>query len=415
MGITCIRGVLPGARGLVSYLVASVNILTYSSLYPNAIEPAHGIFVERRLLELVNNSDIQATVVSPVPWFPFKSKIFGKYGKFSAVPKFDRRNGIDISYPRYPLIPKIGMLSAPGNMARSTESIVRRLANQRQSVDLIDAHYFYPDGVAAALIAARLGLPFIVTARGSDINTIAAMSIQRKMILRAAENASAVIAVSEALGRSLRDLGIEPNKIHVLPNGVDLQFFKPGNRDELRQRLNFNSTTFLSVGALKEAKGHDVAIRSLQHIDDAKLVIIGSGEYESNLKNLVISLGLQSRVSFAGQLQADDLLEYYQAADCLFLISRREGMPNVVLESVACGTPVVAADVGGIAEVIATRAMGTLVNDRQPRTVVAAWKTFENSGIDRTAVRSAAESHSWQETTAKLCALMERCGVASRH
>ena len=220
---------------------------------------------------------------------------------------------------------------------------------------------------------------------------------------------------ADALVAALRGLGVEPGKIHVLPNGVDLEFFKPADRDAVRQKLGFGSTTFLSVGALKEAKGHDVAIRSLQYIDDAKLVIIGSGEYEPRLRKLVASLELQSRVSFAGQLQAEELRAYYQGADCLFLISKREGMPNVVLESIACGTPVIAADVGGIAEVVNTQRLGELIDDRQPRTVAAAWQSLSNRGIDRKAVRDAAESHSWQKTITRLSALMEACGGTSRH
>lgn len=392
-----------------------MRILTYSSLYPNAVDPTHGVFVERRLLELVKDSNINASVVAPVPWFPFKSSIFGKYGKYASVPGSDQRNGIDIYYPRYPLIPKVGMLMAPGNMARATFGTVRSQLAHDQSIDLIDAHYFYPDGVAASFIAERLRVPFIVTARGSDINTIAAMPAPGKMILQAAARASAIIAVSEALGRALRDLGIPPGKIHVLPNGVDLQFFNPGNRAEARQRLAMESPTFLSVGSLKEAKGHDIAIRSLKHIAGAKLIVIGSGPFESKLKKLVASLGLQSRVSFTGQMHASELLGYYQAADCLLLISRREGMPNVVLESIACGTPVIASNVGGIAEIINAPAMGQLINDRQPDKVAQAWRSINTSGIDRKAVRRAAESYSWHETASDLRVLMERCGGIGRH
>lgn len=386
-----------------------MNILTYSSLYPNKVDPTYGIFVERRLYELVENTDVSATVVSPVPWFPFRSKVFGKYADFAAVPTFDQRHGIEISYPRYPIIPKVGMLSAPGNMARATARTLERLLKEHAPVGLIDAHYFYPDGVAASRLAEHLQLPFIVTARGSDINLIAEMARPRKMILEAADKAKAIVAVSKALGRSLQALGVEADKIHIIPNGVDLSFFHPGDRDAARRKLMFDTPTFISVGALKEAKGHDVAIEALRYLDDAKLVIIGTGEHERSLKKMVTILGLQSRVTFTGQLSPDALLEYYQAADALFLISRREGMPNVVLESIACGTPVIAANVGGINEIVNAPLLGALLSDRKPRAAAEAWRALSQRGVDRAGIRKAAESFSWDKSTEMLYSLMRNC------
>jgi len=386
-----------------------VNILTLSSLYPNAVNPQHGLFVERRLERLVKHSGATATVVAPVPWFPLRSRLFGSYAAFASVPDRDRRHGIDVHYPRFPLIPKIGMRFAPAAMARSALSRIRRIVRNTGPVDIIDAHYFYPDGVAAARLAERLSLPFIVTARGSDINRIAQLPGPRRMIREAAARASAVVAVSAALGRSLAELGVDPEKVHVLRNGVDLSFFSPGDRSAARRSLGFESPTILSVGNLIEAKGHHLAIESLRHLEDTRLIVIGAGGYEHTLRRLVSSLALDERVSFAGSLPPETLREYYRAADALFLLSRREGMPNVVLEAIACGTPVVASDVGGVGEVLSSPDAGELVSDRGGKEAAAAWRALQERGIDRNRVRHHAEQFSWDRTIERLHALIGRC------
>lgn len=387
-----------------------MNILTFSSLYPNDINPSHGIFVERRLRKLVAHTDTDATVVAPVPWFPFKARIFGRYADFAATPARAKRYGIDIRYPRYRQLPKIGMLAAPRSMAKATVKTVEEIISTAGPVDVIDAHYFFPDGVAASQLAERFGIPFMVTARGSDVNLIAQFPKPRQMILRAAEKASAVIAVSDALRRTLEKIGVDARKIHVLRNGVDLAFFQPGNRAAVRRKLGMQSPTFISVGVLKEAKGHDVAIESLRFMDDINLVVIGAGEYRPALENRVASLGLEARVRFTGRLDEDSLLEYYQAADALCLASEREGMPNVVLESLACGTPVIATDVGGIGEVVNTPVVGELLRDRQARTLADAWRALTQRGIDRVAIRRVAEGLSWEPTIERLYTLIRQVG-----
>jgi glycosyltransferase involved in cell wall biosynthesis len=386
-------------------------VLTYSSLFPNGVDATHGIFVARRLAELSRSASFSATVVAPVPWFPFRSAIFGRYGEFARIPRTEELFGWQVRHPRYPVIPKIGMLAAPQAMYKATLRSARSAIDEMGGIDLIDAHYLYPDAVAASRLADDLRVPMIITARGSDVNVIGRMKGPRRMILEAAQRARAVVAVSRALASGMRQMGIDDKKIHVMPNGVDLDRFHPGNRDLARRHLDTGGPVFLSVGALKEAKGHDVVIDAMRHLPEANLFIVGTGEYEKALRSRVSELKLTDRVSFTGRLSESDLIPYYQAADALMLMSRREGMPNVVLESLACGTPVIATDVGGIADVVTDPAMGILLEKRTAEAVAEAWHTLRDRNIDRGRVRRLAGRLTWDNTTAKLRELMEYCAT----
>ncbi len=184
-----------------------MRLLTYSSLYPNTAQPNHGVFVENRLRKLVESGEVEAKIVAPVPWFPFKGAAFGSYGAFARAPRTEERFGLKIEHPRYPIIPKIGMNWTPWLMYRFTWPTVARLWRGGYRFDAIDAHYFYPDGVAAAMIARRLNVPVVITARGTDINLIPAHEAPRRMILAASRQAAAMITVCQALKDSLVELG----------------------------------------------------------------------------------------------------------------------------------------------------------------------------------------------------------------
>lgn len=388
-----------------------MKILTYSSLYPNAGSPAHGIFVERRLQKLMVSTDIEATVVAPVPWFPFRSGLFGGYAKFAAVAPQENRHGIAVHHPRYPVVPKVGMTLAPLLMNLATRKSVETVIRQSGPCALIDAHYFYPDGVAAAALSKHFGIPLVITARGSDINLIAKYPRQREMILSAARHACAVIAVSQSLADAMAEIGIAREKISVLRNGVDLAFFNPDQREDCRRALNIDDPTLLSVGVLKEAKGHDLAIEALSHLDRERLIVVGDGPDRQRLEKLALAFGVAERVEFTGALDAEALRTRYRAADALFLMSRREGMPNVVLESIACGTPVLATDVGGVSEVLTSPIVGRLVKTRSAKALAEAWRSFGQDGIDRDAIRRFASRLGWDETIDGLASLFRRCAT----
>ena len=373
-----------------------MKILTVTSLYPNEVQPNHGIFVENRLRRIVGGA-IEARVLAPVPWFPFTAGAFGRYARFARVPREETRCGIRVSHPRFPSIPKVGMSVAPLLMYAALERFVRGGSLGRYDFDLIDAHYFYPDGVAAALLGRRYGKPVVVTARGSDINLIAQYAIPRRRITWAARKAAAVIAVSEALKERMVDLGIDPDRIFVLRNGVDLDAFQLKETPNLRSEAE-GTPILLSVGNLVAGKGHDLAIRALTLLDGAELRIVGEGPLRASLEALAQSLSVEQRVRFLGRVPHERLPEVYGAADALILASAREGWPNVLLEAMACGTPVVATKVGGIPEIVKAEAAGVLVEERSPEAIASAVQGLLATPPTRAATRAYAEQFGWQET-----------------
>jgi glycosyltransferase involved in cell wall biosynthesis len=194
-------------------------------------------------------------------------------------------------------------------------------------------------------------------------------------------------------------LGIPPDRVTTLRNGVDLDLFRPVDRAEARRRLGLDGPTLLAVGHLAEHKGQDIAVEALVALTDTRLVIAGDGPMEPRLHRLARTLGVSDRVRFAGTLPQEELPLWYGAADALVLASSREGMPNVVLEALACGTPVLATAVGGVPEIVSEPAAGVLMTSRDAAALVGAYRTLCASVPDRTATRRHAERFAWDPTT----------------
>jgi glycosyltransferase involved in cell wall biosynthesis len=390
---------IPGGRPL--------RVLCFSSLYPNEVQPVHGIFVENRLRQGLQSGAIEARVVAPVPWFPLAHPRFGSWADHARVPAYETRFGIDVEHPRYPVLPRIGMQIAPYLMYAALLAPLRRLAGT-WDFDLIDAHYFYPDGVAAALLARALGKPLMITARGTDISLIAGFAGPRRRILWAARQASALVAVCAALKREMVSIGIDADKISVLRNGVDLDQFQPMDRAAARRSWQVEGRVALSVGHLIERKGHHLVIEALASLPEVTLLVAGGGPQQEALTRLAARLGVGGRVRFLGAVPHQRLPELYAAADLLVLASSREGWANVLLEAMACGTPAAATDVWGTAEVVADPAAGWLIPERSAPAVAASLRQAFDTLPDRAATRLYAERFDWGETSRGQLALFRQ-------
>jgi len=387
-----------------------LRVLLFSTLFPSATRPTHGVFVETRLRELRKLGDIEVQVVAPVPWFPSRNPRFGEWAQMAATPEREEREGLKVWHPRYFLPPKIGMRVAPLTLALGARATIARLRREGFDFDLIDAHYYYPDGVAAALLSRWFKRPFVVTARGTDLNLIPQYALPRRLIRWAADQAQASIGVCAALVDSLRELGVAPERLHVMRNGVDLQRFTPLPREESRARLGLpeTGTLLVSVGHLIERKGHHLAIEAVAGLPGTQLAIVGEGPERARLEALAQRLGMAERVRFAGSRPNTELALWYSAADVSILASSREGWANVLLESMACGTPVVASNIWGTPEVVREPVAGELFSPREAPALLAALHTLLERRPPREAVRRYAEGFSWEETSRAQRALFER-------
>jgi len=375
-----------------------MKVLTFTTLYPNAARPAHGIFVETRLRQLLASGQVESKVLAPVPWFPLRHPAFGQYALYARTPAGEHRHGIEVLHPRYPLIPKIGMTLAPMLLAQAAKPALRSLL-ERFDFDAIDAHYLYPDGIAAAILGKQFRKPVVLTARGTDVTLIPQYRLPRAMILWAARSAAAIITVSRSLKDGLLQLGVPAERITVLRNGVDLDRFRPVDRKATRARLGLRKTTLLSVRHLIARKAHHLAVGAIGLFPDAELIIIGDGPELAALRGLAQRTGVAQRVRILPAMSQEELRQYYGAADALILASSREGWANVLLESMACGTPVIASKVGGATELVTANAAGVLFEERTAEGLAAAIRELFSAYPDRGATRRFAEQFGWDATT----------------
>ena len=275
--------------------------------------------------------------------------------------------GLSVHHPRYALLPKISMPLHGLLMFLGCRSTVRRLHDEYQ-FDCIDAHYVFPDGLAAVLLGKWLGIPVTVTARGSDIHTFPSFATIRPQIGWALRNATGVTAVSQSLAD--RMLALEPslNVGNVAGNGVDCERFFPQDRLAARRKLGLSEEQkiVLSVAALKRIKGPDLLVRAAALLQKStpgcRVIFAGKGPELEPLQRLAMRLNCAGSITSAGEVDNQQLREYYSAADVSCLPSRNEGWPNVVLESLACGTPVVATRVGSVPEILNRPEFGIVVD-----------------------------------------------------
>lgn len=387
-----------------------LKVLTFSSLFPSEARPRHGIFVETRLRHLIEDCPVEARVVAPVPWFPWRHPAFGQFAAFARTPRHARRDsGLEVHHPRYPMVPKLGVAFQAESMAHAAAADVDALIALGWRPDIVDAHYLYPDGVAAAYIAQRLRVPLLLTARGTDVNVLARTPGPGRKIRWAADRAAFVIAVSEPLRQGLLSLGVEPEKVIVLRNGVDLGMFHREEQSLARARFDLPAgPVALCVGNLVPEKGFSLAVQGLVHLPSFRLLIVGAGPQRQELESLARDLGVFERIRFLGNMPQAELRLAYSSADVLLLTSTREGWPNVVLEAMACGTPVVAVDVGAVRNMLDDPRVGRVVAVRDAAVLAAEVADLLSAAPTIDVVRAHAARFDWHSISRGQYELMLR-------
>lgn len=350
----------------------TLRVVSIATMFPNPRMPVHAMFVKQRLDALSRKVDL--TVVSPIPWFPGETKV-ARYANRNAVPPTDPSAPYPTFYPKYFSIPAFLKPLEGFTVAWCVWRLLRR-EGLLGKVDLIDCHLGFPEGFAGALLSRFLGRPHVVTLRGHDINDLNRFPVRIRQVIYGLRKSARYFGVAMALVDGAVALGAPKEKGFRSSNGVDPSRFFPVPRDEARKHLGLPPGRYmLNVSHLVHRKGVDILMKAFARLrqekyPDLRFLVVGKGGEEGNaepaLRALAKELDLGEAVVWAGAVPNADLRWYYSAADVFCLASEKEGWPNVILESLACGTPVVAAATWGVPEVLPSEDYGLLVKDRDP-------------------------------------------------
>ncbi|MDO7836035.1 glycosyltransferase [Sphingobium sp. HBC34] len=389
----------------------TLNVLMLSTLFPDISRPNFGVFVERQARELASRPDVNVTVIAPVGLPPWPLSLAGRYAPLRALPAKERWRELTVYRPTFPIIPKFGGRTNVSTMTRAILPLVKRL-HAEKPFDVIDASFFFPDGPVAQRLSKALGIPYSVKARGADIHHWGTQKSTRKLVRYAAEGAAGLLAVSDAMRRSMARMGIDADKIRVHYTGVDLDTFEIADRAAAKAALGFSGPVVLCVGALIPRKGQDLLVRALPALPDMTLLLAGQGAYRRTLENLAQDLGVERRIGFLGSVPHHKLPRIFAAADVMALPSESEGLANAWVESLACGTPIVITDVGGARELLDRPEAGRIV-DRTPEAIAEGIRATLDDPPDQQAVRAAALRFTWAANGNTLLAHLQGIVAAS--
>nr|WP_232366665.1 glycosyltransferase [Alteripontixanthobacter muriae] len=388
-------------------------------MYPNSHRPRFGTFVARSLEALARHEAWDVTVINPIGVPPLA---WGRYRALKHAAVDGVENGVSVHRPTFPLLPRIGGRINPAMIARSVLPLARRL-HAKVPFDMVDAQFFFPDGPAAERVARALALPFAIKARGADIHYWGSKPYARRAMIESAKRAEVLLSVCNALSKDMVAIGMEPGKITLHYTGLDRDRFRPLDHTALRRRiadefrieLPGDVPLLATVGALIERKGQRLVLSALSALPKAHLLLVGEGPDEAALRDRAERAGIAERVHFLGSVDHDLLPLLLSAADVMVLPSASEGLANVWIESLACGTPIVITDAGGAREVVTGRDAGLIV-DRNTESIVTGVADLLGAPPATDAVVAAASRFSWRENAAVLARCYEAflTGTAAR-
>jgi glycosyltransferase involved in cell wall biosynthesis len=383
-----------------------LHVLTLSTLFPNAAQPVLGVFVERQTLGLAALPGVEVRVVAPIGLPPAPLHLHPHYRSRAALPLVEHRKGLLIHRPRYRVLPRVGEAGTARSMARALLPLLRDIRG-RFPFDVIDAEFFWPDGPAAMLLSRALGVPFSIKARGADIQYWGGRPRIGPQLLEASRAAGGLLSVSAALRRSMIGLGMPGERIAVHYTGVDLARFVPIDRAAAKAALGVSGPLLVTAGALIARKNQRLTLAALERLPEATLLIIGDGPDRSELERIAQATGVASRVRFLRSRPHAELPALLGAADVMILPSLSEGLANVWVESLACGTPIVISDVGGARELVTSHAAGR-ITDFGAGQIADAVRAILADPPAPAAARSAAESFTWERNARQLRDHLER-------
>ncbi|HEX6276476.1 MAG TPA: glycosyltransferase family 4 protein [Polyangiaceae bacterium] len=374
-----------------------MRVLIMTKIFPNRVEPLSAPFNRRQFAALGKLCDVE--VLAAIPWFPGATAFrrWSHAGRLSKVPESEVIDGLSVRHPRYALLPKIGhAVSGPLYAASLSVSAIKL----RHRVDIVLGAWAYPDGYAAVVLAELLGVPAVVKLHGSDMNVVADLPGPRRRLEWALPRAARVVAVSRPLAEKAQALGVPPERIDIVRNGIDRATFRPRDRAEARRALGLDRDVplVLYVGHVTREKGAFDLVRAYAagtpRVRESRAVFVGDGAGLEECRAIASELGVHA--TFVGARPHEEIATWLAACDLLALPSWNEGMPNVVLEALASGRPVVATRVGGIPDVVASETLGALVPPRQPEALAAALERVLSSAHDSERISAELDVLDWE-------------------
>jgi glycosyltransferase involved in cell wall biosynthesis len=388
----------------------TLRVLTLSTLFPDASRPNFGVFVEQQTLGLAARPGVEVEVVAPVGLPPFPLSLGSRHKALRGLPPRETWKGVSVHRPRF--------RSLPGRPAGTPAAIERALLPRLRELrtrfpfDVIDAQFFWPDGPAAMRLSAALGVPFSVKARGSDIQYWGKVGGVAPQILAAGRAAGGLLAVSAALKEVMAGLGMPAERIAVHYTGIDRDRFAPIDRAAAKAALGIAGPLIVTVGALIPRKGQAMAIEAAARLPGATLLIVGAGPDHARLQALIDAKGLADRVRLTGPLPHAEIPALLGAADAMLLMSSAEGLANVWVEAMACGTPIVIGDIGGAREALRSHTAGRIAAF-EPQAVADAVCDVLHEAPDPQAVRREVDRFSWKANAEALEAHLRRVAAGA--
>jgi len=364
------------------------KILIITNLYPLPWQPTRAMFNYQQFGHLEAKAEVYYLIPVAIPdWWKHRKQL-------DNVEK-------NIKYVPYIYIPKFGRRFY-GKLMQWSLSILASSWIKSISPTKILASWAYPDAVAAVEIAKKFNTEFYLKVHGSDINMHATFPERAKQITAMANHAQGILSVSQDLANKMVYMGINKDKIHVIYNGVNLEKFIPKPADN-------SSPYIIFIGNLKHDKGViellNAFIQIHKQFPDLKLHYIGSGNMAVKLQEIISKNQLEEKVILEGVKAHDQLPDIIAQAKLLALPSYNEGVPNVILEAMACATPVVATNVGGIPEVV-TKETGVIATEITANAIAFSLQEALEKNWDYSAIRSHAELFSWEKNTNELAAML---------
>lgn len=357
------------------------RLLFISNLFPDASEPYRGLDNVTLLHLLRQHWDVRVVALRPSlkAWF----------GK---TPQWRSREQDTVLEPVFLPVryaPKIGGLFNHKLILAALNKALPALKKEF-AWDLVLASWLFPDGWAAIHAVKE---PCVLIAQGSDVHGYLRSAPRKKAILEAVGRSRGVITRSRSLASLLAQAGAESTKLHPIHNGVDVSVFRPGEKASKPEKI------ILFVGNLLPVKNPELLLRAFARVTPpARLVIAGKGPLRQALEALAASLGIAERVTFLGPQLAPQIAGQMRFADVLCMSSLNEGLPNVVIEAMASGLPVVATNVGGIHEVIDAPWKGILVPSGDETALANALNNALVSPLDSERIGAYGQGLSWQRT-----------------